>query len=115
MPRKPRVVVPGGIYQVYCRFARGQRVFAEEAQCRSFLELLGEASRRDEIVLLGWCLMPTHHHLIVRAGEIALSRSMRSVQGRFAQRYNRHKRVLGRSGRVATRPSSSMTRRTSMP
>jgi REP element-mobilizing transposase RayT len=83
------------MYHVYCRFARGQRVFAEEAQCRSFLELLGETSRRDEVVLLAWCLMPTHYHLVVRAGEIELSRTMRSVQGRFAQRYNRHKRVFG--------------------
>jgi putative transposase len=95
MPRKPRVIVSGGMYHVYCRFARGQRVFAEEAQCRSFLELVREACQRDEVVLLAWCLMPTHYHLVVRAGEIALSRTMRSVQGRFAQRYNRHKRVFG--------------------
>jgi hypothetical protein len=29
MPRKPRLFVPGAIYHVYCRVARGEFVFDE--------------------------------------------------------------------------------------
>jgi hypothetical protein len=39
--------------------------------------------------------MPTHVHLVLRTAEVPLGRSMRLIQGRFAQEFNRRHRTLG--------------------
>jgi REP element-mobilizing transposase RayT len=62
---------------------------------RRFLELVREVKARDRFAGLAWCLMPTHYHLVVRTAEVPLWRSMRLIQGRFAQAYNRRTRSLG--------------------
>ncbi len=95
MPRKPRVFVVGGIYHVYCRVARGERPFAEEVVAASFVSMLANVKREHGLTILAWCLMPNHYHLVVRAGELPLWRSMRLLQGRFAKAFNRRRRVLG--------------------
>ncbi len=95
MPRRPRVLVEGALYHVYCRFRSGLRVFAEPEEAEHFLALLGEVKQRDGFAILAWCLMPTHYHLAVRMGEIALSRSFRRLQGNFAPWWNRRSRSLG--------------------
>jgi hypothetical protein len=37
MPRKPRLFVPGAIYHVYCRVARGEFVFDDPSEAREFV------------------------------------------------------------------------------
>ena len=37
MPRKPRIFVAGGTYHVYCRVARGERPFVNEAVAVTFV------------------------------------------------------------------------------
>ena len=95
MPRWPRVFAEGAIYHVYVRTARRERVFAEEGEAERFLDLVREVKRQDGFVVLAWCVMPSHYHLILRTAEVPLSRSMRLIQGRFAQGYNRRHRTLG--------------------
>jgi REP element-mobilizing transposase RayT len=80
---------------VYCRVARGERPFVDEAVAGT-LVATGAAVRRERgLTILAWCLMPNHYHLVVRAGELPLWRSMRLVQGRFARAFNRRHRLLG--------------------
>jgi REP element-mobilizing transposase RayT len=56
-----------------------------------------KTKERDGLVVLGWSLLSNHYHLAVRSGPVPLSRSLRSIQGRFSQAFNiRH----GRSGPV---------------
>lgn len=95
MPRTPRIFVAGGTYHVYCRAARGERPFTDDDVARSFLSILADVRREHGLTILAWCLMPNHDHLVVRAGELPLWRSMRLVQGRFAKAFNRTRRVLG--------------------
>lgn len=45
--------------------------------------------------MLAWCVMPTHYHLALRTAEVPLWRSMRTIQGRFAQAFNRRHRLFG--------------------
>lgn len=95
MPRKPRVFVAGGTYHVYCRVARGERPFVDETVAAAFVATLGTVKGEHGLTILAWCLMPNHYHVVVRAGELPLWRSMRLVQGRFAKAFNRRRRVLG--------------------
>jgi hypothetical protein len=43
MPRKPRLFVLGAAHHVYCRTARGERVFADAHVVRAFLDGLAVA------------------------------------------------------------------------
>jgi len=95
VPRKPRIFVAGGTYHVYCRVARGERPFVDEAVARGFVATLDTVKGEHGLTILAWCLMPSHYHLVVRAGELPLWRSMRLVQGRFAKAFNRTRRVFG--------------------
>ena len=95
MPRKPRIVVEGGLYHVYNRFARGATIFDEGDEAERFLDLLRTVRNRDEITVLAWCLMANHYHLALRAGPVQLSRSIGFVQFRFGQDYNRRHRSSG--------------------
>ena len=39
MPRHPRLFIPGAIYHVYCRVARGEFVFDDEVEATEFTTL----------------------------------------------------------------------------
>jgi len=95
MGRSPRVLIPGGIYHVYNRVSRGDHVFRDEAEAKIFLERLASTKRRDGFQVLAWCVMSNHYHLAVRMGEVALSRSMRTVHHRVAQSYNGRHQQFG--------------------
>lgn len=95
MPRRAREFVEGAIYHVYCRTSRRTPVFATAATARRFVDLVGDVKARDRFTVLAWCLMPTHYHIVVRTAEVPLWRSMRLIQGRFAQAHNRRERTLG--------------------
>lgn len=95
MPRKSRVFVAGAGYHVYCRVARGERPFADPVVAETFVETVAAVKDEHGLIILAWCVMPNHYHLVLRAGELPLWRSMRLVQGRFAKAFNRRERVLG--------------------
>jgi len=65
MPRQARVIIEGGLYHVYNRFARGEEVFSDPEEAIEFLELLRSLKQRDDLVVYAWCLMPNHYHLAV--------------------------------------------------
>ena len=51
MPRRPRLFVPGAIYHVYCRVARGEFVFDEHDEAVEFVvqaEQLGTGHAVDQ-------------------------------------------------------------------
>lgn len=95
MPQRPRVLVVGVIYHVYCHTARHEPIFADAREAQALLEILRDVRNRDGFAILDWSLMPTNYHLALRTGEVPLWRSMRLVQGRFAQSYNRRHKNIG--------------------
>lgn len=96
MPRHPRLFLPGGIYHVFCRVARGEFVFDDQDEALEFIEKLREVRDLDRWTIFAWCLMGNHYHLVLRTGEIDLWRSMARLQGSIARNYNRRHRLLGR-------------------
>src|SRR3989338_5034408 len=65
MARLARLVVPGYPYHITQRGNRRQPVFFCEADYRLYLDLLREQSRRWQLQVWAYCLMPNHVHLIV--------------------------------------------------
>ena len=95
MPRAPRVFVEGGIYHVYNRVTRGERVFADDGEAQRLVDVMREVKQRDGLVVLAWCVMSNHYHLAVRCTSAPLWRSLASVQLKVAQAYNARHNVYG--------------------
>ena len=51
MPRQARVIIEGGLYHVYNRFARGEEIFSAPEEAIEFLELLRSLKQRDDLVV----------------------------------------------------------------
>ena len=96
MPRHPRLFIPGGIYHVYCRVARGEFVFDDDCEAVEFVETLRDVRDLDGWSILAWCLMGNHYHLVVKTRHVDLWRSMARLQGRISRAHNRRHRYLGR-------------------
>ena len=95
MPRGRRVLVEGGLYHVYNRFARGEDVFADPEEAVEFSDLLREVKQRDGLTVYAWALLSNHYHIAVRTSAVPLSRSMQRLQGGFANKFNRRWRRSG--------------------
>jgi REP-associated tyrosine transposase len=95
MPRRPRVFVEGLIYHVYNRAGRGEAPFKLEGEAQTFWSLLAEVAKRDGLTVYAWCIMPNHYHLAVRTATVPLWRSIRVLQHRYTQLFNRRARVFG--------------------
>jgi REP element-mobilizing transposase RayT len=95
MPRPGRIFVEGGVYHVYNRLGRGERVFDEEVEASVFVSLLRQIAERDGLTVFAWALLSNHYHLAVRTGVIALDRPMRSLRQRATRGANARRRVYG--------------------
>ena len=96
MPRTARASVGGLCYHVLNRGNARAQVFHDEADYRTFLDLLSAAGRRVPMRVLGFCLMPNHFHLVLwpRAGE-DLSRYLQWLLTAHVRRYHRRYRSSG--------------------
>lgn len=96
MPRISRGLADGSIYHVLNRGNGRQRVFHKDEDFEAFIDLLGQARTRHPVKILGYCLMPSHFHLLLNAEEgVELSRFMQWLMTSHVRRYHRHYRTSG--------------------
>src|SRR6202021_2503713 len=87
--RLPRVIAVGVAHHVTQR-GNGRRFLLEsDADRRVYLNLLRENLASHEVLLVGYCLMSNHVHLIVIPGDAeGLALSMKHTHGRYASYWN---------------------------
>jgi len=95
MPRLPRYLLADGVWHVTGRAVAESPLFADDDDRRVFLWLLQHALREFHIECLGYCLMGTHYHLLLRGAQADLSLAMHRVNGRYADHFNRRQRRHG--------------------
>ena len=96
MARSPRLFIPGGIYHVYCRVARSERVFEDSGEAQHFVDTVNDVKRLHGFTIFAFCLMSTHYHMVIQTGEIPLWRTMARIQCRVARGFNKRHRFMGR-------------------
>lgn len=91
-----REIDPQGVYHVMSRGNFRQRVFIDDHHYRRYLHLLQRVTNRRRWIILDWCLIPNHFHLVIQLTEGGLSDGMRELNGCFSRWSNR------RTGRTGT-------------
>lgn len=97
MPRLPRNEPPSGCFHVTTRGAAKAAIFHTVADRQRFLRLVDDAAQENGWHCLGYCLMGNHYHLLIETTRPTLGRGMKTVNGRYAQDFNRR---YGRSGHL---------------
>jgi putative transposase len=98
MPRMARIVVPGIAHHLTQRGNRRQLVFFQDNHRQRYLQLLLEYSIYHGLLILAYCLMTNHVHLIaIPVSAASLASVMKPLNQRYTQFINQM--VLGISGR----------------
>ncbi len=96
MPRPPRNITAGEIYHIGNRGNDKRVIFREDADYQRFIDLLNLGMEQADITIIGFCLMSTHFHLLLRPGfDDALSTYMHCVTGRYARDLRRRMGTVG--------------------
>lgn len=95
MSRPLRIEFPGAIYHVTSRGDRREPIFGDDADRRTFLEVVGAALDRFDACALAYCLLGNHYHLVLHTRRANLSMLMRHINGVYTQAYNRRHRKMG--------------------
>lgn len=88
MPRVAREVSPTGYYHVMMRGSGRMLLFEDDADRLRFVDLLRDMSEEHSVVLVAWCLMANHVHLVVFDDRGELSAAMHSVATAYASYFN---------------------------
>lgn len=97
MPRQPRILLPSGTLHVVSRGNRRQDIFEGPPDYARFVKCILEQTLAEGIIVLGYCLMPNHYHLIVQAAAAMLSRAMHRILSSQAAYMNKK---YGRTGHL---------------
>jgi REP element-mobilizing transposase RayT len=90
-----RAIDPTGLYHVFSRGNYRAPIFLDDDHFGKYLSLLARVTTRRRWIVLDWCLMPNHYHLLVRLQDGGLSEGMRELNGCFSRWSNRQ---TGRTG-----------------
>lgn len=94
MPRTRREESPSGVYHVIIRGAGRHLLFEDDYDRRFFLSRLFRYANDYSALLLAWCLMENHVHILFRLEIEDLMVLMRSLNTSFARFFNdRHGHV----------------------
>ena len=86
MPRKPRETA-AGIYHVFARAARDERLFRDDHDFARFEAEVGRIVC-DECACVAACVLHTHYHLILKTGDGVITRTMQRLNQSYAAAFN---------------------------
>jgi REP element-mobilizing transposase RayT len=74
---------------------RREAIFHDDADRRRFLETLGQACAKTEWLVLAYCLMGNHFHLVIETPLGNLVEGMKWFLGTYTSRFNRRHKLSG--------------------
>lgn len=95
MPRQPRAISESGFYHVVLKGDGGQVIFWDDSDRRLFLGLLKERVVDQGIIVLAWCLMSNHVHLLIETTDVAYGKTLGIFMSIYAQVINRRANSCG--------------------
>jgi len=89
MGRDPRVIDATFPYHVNSEGNNGGAIVFDWPDVENYMDELDRVATAYRWEVWSWCLMTTHHHLVVRAPEGAVSAGMQVLNGNHSRRTNR--------------------------
>lgn len=94
MPRGARKKSESGIYHIMVRGINKQNIFHDNDDRLHFLRILRQIKLKHPFMLLAFCLMDNHVHLLIKETNEAISQIMKRIENSYAFWYNaKYKRV----------------------
>jgi len=94
MARPLRLEFAGALYHVTSRGDHREKIYLDDQDRRTFLDLLGKEIFQQHWLCYAYCLMENHYHVLIETPEPNLVRGMRRLNGVYTQSFNRrHGRV----------------------
>ncbi len=88
MPRSARQKSESGIYHIILRGTNRQLIFHEDSDRIRYLETLKRYKIERAFMVLGWCLMGNHIHLLLQEGKAEIADIMKRIGVSFVWYYN---------------------------
>lgn len=96
MPRRHLQFICGGYYHIYNRGASRTSIFRTDQNYGYCLHLLRDYSRRFQVSVIAYCLMPNHYHWLVRQdGDIPAGLLPTRVWKAYSNSFNAHSERTG--------------------
>ena len=93
MPRTARLDAPGLVHHIIARGIDRRKLFLDDQDYNYFIKKLETILINTANPCYAWVLMPNHFHLVIRTGDLPLSKIMHRLLGGYAIYFNqRHKR-----------------------
>jgi len=89
MARPQRLHFPTALFHVFARGNDKQAIFLDDADRVQFVHRLRLLKADCGFTLYAYCLMTNHFHLLVRVGEVPLSRIMHRLLSGYSHAFNR--------------------------
>jgi putative transposase len=87
--RDLRAIDPDSVYHATCRGSNRGPIVWDVADCESFYRELDRVATKYDWTVLSWCLMPNHHHFILRTTQSGFSDGFQQLNGNHSRRTNR--------------------------
>jgi putative transposase len=79
MPRKARIDAPGALHHIIVRGIERRKIFLDDADQDDFIERLSDIVDETQTACFAWALIPNHFHLLLRTGNVGISRVMQRL------------------------------------
>ena len=86
--RGGRHIGEGCYYHLGSRGNFKQAIVVDDFDRTMWTQLLGAVTRKSDWLILAYCLMTNHFHLVVQAGRSSVSDAMQVLNGEFSRRAN---------------------------
>ena len=80
--------MPGGVYHVYARGNRRERIFLNDQDRRHYLAIWGSVAEDLDWSCLAYCLMDNHVHHLVEVPNADLATGVQLAHGTYARYFN---------------------------
>lgn len=84
-----------GLFHVYTHSVWAATLFRDDDDRAVFLRELARAGAKTQWTCVGFCLMTTHYHMVLRVKSGALPIGMHSLDFRYAMQFNRRHGMKG--------------------
>lgn len=95
MNRPLRIELNDSLYYITSRGTRHGSIFLTDSDRLAWIAIFEETCRRFDFVVLSYCQLGNHFHILIRASNGGLARGMCYLNGKYSRYFNRSHKFVG--------------------